>query len=142
MLDGRSTHDDTRSIRVDAKHAPIHVAYMQGGDRDADILDFLAYSSSILHTPHAMIIVTSPRMPIVMPRHAGMYADWLAHNEDKLHRNLAGLGLVLRSALARGAFKAIASMAPMPFPREHFASEPEALAWARDRLRAHGPGPG
>jgi hypothetical protein len=136
MLDGRG-RDELKAIRIDAQHAPIHVAYMAGSDLDDDVLDFLAYSSSLVHAPHAMIVVTAPRMPIVTPRLAGLYVDWLVRNEDALRRNLVGLGLVLRSALARGAFKAIASMAPLPFAHEHFSRDTDAIAWAQERLRAH-----
>lgn len=134
-MDGRG-RSELKAIRVDVQYAPIHVAYMEGSDLDDDVLEFLGYSSSLIHAPHAMIVVTAPRMPIVTPRHAALYVDWLVRNEDALRRNLVGLGLVLRSALARGAFKAIASMAPMPFPHEHFARDIDAIAWAQERLRA------
>jgi hypothetical protein len=140
MLDGRA-HDDIRAVRIDASRAPIHVAYLQGSDRDDDVHEFLDDWSSIAHAPHALVVITAPRMSFVSPRRAAMYADWLRTNDELLRENVAGLGLVLRSALARGVFKAISSMAPLSFTHEQFKSDAEALAWAQERMHAHARAP-
>ena len=138
MLDGRGLQDEFQAIRVDTTRAPVYVAHLQGSEGDKDILDFLAFASSLMHAPHALVIVTSPRMPFVSSRQASMYADWITLHADSLRLHQVGLALVLRSALARGAFKAILSMAALPMPHEHFKTEADAVVWARERLRAHG----
>lgn len=140
MLDGRA-HDDIRAVRIDASRAPVHVAYLQGSEHDDDVLEFLGYWSSIAHAPHALVVITSPRMPFVGPRRASMYVDWLRTHDELLRENVVGLGLVLRSALARGVFKAITSMAQLSFTHEQFRSDVDAIAWAQERMHAHARAP-
>ena len=125
------------TIEVDTSRRPLFVARFRGGDSDDDVQGFLVQLSAIVHKPYAFVSVTPTRFSFVESRHAQMYVEWLTTHETQLRRNCAGVAMVMPSAVARGAFKAIAAMAPIPFVVEQARTEAEAIAWAQARLRTH-----
>lgn len=134
-------HDEDTLVELDTSAAPLLVVRFHGGDQREQLREHLAELSTHVSRRCAVVLITSPRMPFLSAPLATMYADWLIEHENMLRENMAGLALVLSSALARGAFKAVTAMAPLPCPWESFSCEADGLAWARQQLGLSGSGP-
>jgi hypothetical protein len=108
-----------------------------GESRDEDILERLAFLERHLARPGKLALVfdTTGSKPIGA-RQRKMWTDWLTRHDARLRRNVAGVAMVVTSALMRGVFTGIFWVWQPPMPYAFTATAREADAWARARLGA------
>ena len=83
--------------------------------------------------PIALVFDTAGGKPL-SARQRKMWTDWLAEHDALLRRRLAGVGIVVTSALMRGVFTGVFWVWQPPIPYMFTGTVREADAWARERL--------
>jgi len=124
----------------DERDHPVLWIRTLGESRDDDIAERFAFAERHLQgrARVAIIFDTTAGRPLTA-RHRRMWTEWLTANDHRLRKQLAGVAIVVTSAMARGVFTGVFWVWQPPMPYAFVATGAEAEAWARARLRDVGP---
>jgi hypothetical protein len=120
---------------LDDHEYPLIRIHAHGESLDEDITERMAFIRRNLDRgePIALVFDTAGGKPL-SARQRKMWTDWLADHDALLRRRLAGVGIVVTSALMRGVFTGVFWVWQPPIPYMFTGTVREADAWARERL--------
>jgi hypothetical protein len=124
------------AITIDRTEFPfVRIAFTAAPTDDEFTVYLRGYQALLDQSqPYAVLVVTSPHLPMTRAKHARAQADSMAQNREAMARLILGVGLVLPSLVTRGVLKAILNWQPMPCPHAVFQHEADGEAWVRARL--------
>ena len=127
------------TIHIDETRWPLVLVTFDGVSPEPEFDAYLERMATFLDrkTPTATVL-DATRAGATPPIQRKKQADWMKTHEASLRRYSAGTAFVISSPMVRGILTAILWMQPMPQEHVVVATLPEAMKWAREKLRARG----
>ncbi len=131
-------------IQLDTSRWPLVTTTLSGVVSDADLEDYCArFEAEVLgrRTKFVSLVDTLQMSAAPTARQRRSLADWQGRTEEAGKRYNLGIGMVIGSALIRGAFTALNWLSPPAVKTEVFPTTRQASAFLLETLSAQGLAP-